>query len=154
MFRNAISLKLVVRTYMGGSTPVYNGKKVLKVFFKTAIWLPYGQLWGQLHSPKVNHCVLHFRPESPREPRNEVGFLSPAECLVRLNQEPSDSYYKALTYQATLSNSSPWSFLIYNTSLTRSMKSRQYATQFPMGQILFHPFEILTSYYKLTLISF
>ena len=83
MFRNAISLKLVVRTYMGGFTPVYNGKKVLKVFFKTAIWLPYGQLWGQLHSSKVNHCVLHFRPESRREPRNEVGSLSPAECLVQ-----------------------------------------------------------------------
>ena len=37
---------------------------------------------GQPHSPDVNHCVLHFRPEGHREPRNEVGSLSPAERLV------------------------------------------------------------------------
>ena len=37
---------------------------------------------GQPHSPDVNHCVLHFRPEGHREPRNEVGSLSPAEHLV------------------------------------------------------------------------
>ena len=27
---------------------------------------------GQPHSPDVNHCVLHFRPEGHREPRCEV----------------------------------------------------------------------------------
>ena len=37
---------------------------------------------GQPHSPDVNHCVLHFRPEGHREPHSEVGFLSQAECLV------------------------------------------------------------------------
>ena len=37
---------------------------------------------GQPHSPDVNHCVLHFRPEGHREPRSEVGSLSPAERLL------------------------------------------------------------------------
>ena len=31
MFRNAISLKLVVITYMGGATPMYSGKNTLEV---------------------------------------------------------------------------------------------------------------------------
>ena len=34
------------------------------------------------HSPDVYRCVLHFRHEGHREPCNEVGSLSPAECLV------------------------------------------------------------------------
>ena len=56
----------------------------LKLFFLTAILLPHFGLLsrGQPHSPDVNHCVLHFRPEGHREPRSEVGSLSPAECLV------------------------------------------------------------------------
>ena len=37
---------------------------------------------GPPHSPDVNHCVLHFRPGGHREPRNEVGSLSPVEHLV------------------------------------------------------------------------
>ena len=37
---------------------------------------------GQPHSPDVNHCVLHIRPEGHREPRNEVGSLRTAEHLV------------------------------------------------------------------------
>ena len=37
---------------------------------------------GHPHPPNVNHCVLHFRPEGHREPRNEVGSLSLAERLV------------------------------------------------------------------------
>ena len=57
-----------------------------KNFFKTAIWLPHGQLWaiieGQPHPSNVNQCVLHFRPEGRREPRNKVGSLSPAEHLL------------------------------------------------------------------------
>ena len=52
------------------------------MFLLTTIWLPHGQLWGQLHSPDVNHCVLHFRPEVHREARNEVSSLSPAERLL------------------------------------------------------------------------
>ena len=36
---------------------------------------------GQPHSPDVNHCVLHFRPEDHGEPRNEVGSLSPASHI-------------------------------------------------------------------------
>ena len=31
MFRNAISLELVVGTYIGGAAPVYNGKNILGV---------------------------------------------------------------------------------------------------------------------------
>ena len=37
---------------------------------------------GQPQSPDVNHCILHFRPEGHREPRNKVGSLSLAERLV------------------------------------------------------------------------
>ena len=37
---------------------------------------------GQPHSPDVNHCVLHFRPEGHWEPRSEVGSVSLAERLV------------------------------------------------------------------------
>ena len=37
---------------------------------------------GQPHSPDVNHCILHFRREGHREPRNEVGSQSLAEHLV------------------------------------------------------------------------
>ena len=37
---------------------------------------------GQPHSPDVNHCILHIQPEGHREPRSEVGSLSPAEPLV------------------------------------------------------------------------
>ena len=55
-------------------------------FFKLLFGCPtanFGPLSrGQPHSPDVNHCVLHFRPEGHREPRNEVGSLSPAERLV------------------------------------------------------------------------
>ena len=47
---------------------------------------------GQPHSPDVNHCVLHLGPKGHREPRNEVGSLSPAECLVGLNWEPSNNH--------------------------------------------------------------
>ena len=36
----------------------------------------------QPHSPDVNHCILHIRPEGHREPRNEVGSLGPVEHLV------------------------------------------------------------------------
>lgn len=42
--------------------------------------------WGLPHSPNVNHCLYSS------EPCYEVRSLSPAECLVDLNQEPSDTY--------------------------------------------------------------
>ena len=38
--------------------------------------------WGQSHSPDVNHCISHIRPEGHREPRSEVGSLSQAERLA------------------------------------------------------------------------
>ena len=37
---------------------------------------------GSLTHPMLITCVLHIRPEGHREPRNEVGSLSPAERLV------------------------------------------------------------------------
>ena len=44
---------------------------------------------GQPHSPDVNHCVLHFRPEGHREPHNKVGSLSPVERLVGFEPQTS-----------------------------------------------------------------
>ena len=68
-----------------------------KLLFKLLFGYPiadFGSLSrGQSHSPDDNHW----------EPRNKVGSLSPAERLVGLNREPSDSYYNALTHYATLS---------------------------------------------------
>ena len=56
-------------------------------FFKLLLGCPtanFGPLSrGQPHSSDVNHCVFHFRPEGHQEPRSEVGFLSPAEHLLR-----------------------------------------------------------------------
>ena len=56
-------------------------------FFSTTIWLVHGQLLGHYRGGSLTHpmlitCVLHARPESHREPRNEVGSLNPAEHLV------------------------------------------------------------------------
>ena len=39
-------------------------------------------LMGQLHSPNVNHYVLHFQPKGRWEPHSEVGSLSLTEHLV------------------------------------------------------------------------
>ena len=59
---------------------------VLIFFFKLLFGCPtanFGPLSrGQPDSPDVNHCVLHIQPEGHREPHSEVGFLSPATCLV------------------------------------------------------------------------
>ena len=45
-------------------------------FFKLLFGCPKAKfgllLRGQPHSPDVNHCVLHFRPEDHWEPRNEA----------------------------------------------------------------------------------
>ena len=43
---------------------------------------------GQLHSPDVNLCVLHFS-EGHQEPCNEVGSLGPAKHLVGLTKKIS-----------------------------------------------------------------
>ena len=37
---------------------------------------------GSLTHPTLITCILHIRPEGHREPRSEVGSLSPAERLV------------------------------------------------------------------------
>ena len=38
-------------------------------------------LRGQPHSPNVNHCLLHFRPEGLRESRNDIASLNLTERL-------------------------------------------------------------------------
>ena len=81
MFRNAISLKLVVGTYMGGTTPVYNEKKILVAFFKLLFGYPTAN-FGDIFTHPISITVLHFRPEGHKEPRKEVGSLSPNERLV------------------------------------------------------------------------
>ena len=43
-------------------------------------------------------CVLHIRLKGHQEPRSEVGSLKPAERLVGLNREPSNSDRNALTH--------------------------------------------------------
>ena len=45
-------------------------------------------------------CVLHIRPEGHREPRSEVGSLSPAERLVWFERELSDSDHNVLYLKA------------------------------------------------------
>ena len=66
-------------------------------YFLTAIRLPQGQLWAILKgTADVNHCDLIIWPEGLREPRKEVGSLSPAEHLVGF--EPSDSNHNAITH--------------------------------------------------------
>ena len=60
MFRNVISLKLVVRTYMGGATPVYNGKNIPGVplgfsFYRIPRVPPWLGLW------KVDNMQPSFR---------------------------------------------------------------------------------------------
>ena len=58
------------------------------IYILTAIWLPtanFGPLSrGQPHSHNVNNCIffLNIRPEGHREPRSEVGSLSPAKRLL------------------------------------------------------------------------
>ena len=46
----------------------------------------HSQLWGilegQPYQSDVNHCVCTILTQGHREPRNEVGSLSPAERLV------------------------------------------------------------------------
>ena len=58
--------------------------------FLTAVWLPHGQLWaiieGKASLTDVNHCVLYFQPEDHRDPRNEVGSISPAKHIVGIEQ--------------------------------------------------------------------
>ena len=39
------------------------------------------------HSPDINYCILTYSTEAHREPHNEVGSLSLAECLVGFDTE-------------------------------------------------------------------
>ena len=57
------------------------------IFFKKLLFgCPTGNFGplsgGQPHSPYANHCILHISPESHQEPRDEIGSLSPAKCIV------------------------------------------------------------------------
>ena len=42
-----------------------------------------GHFFGYLTVPRPSLRHSRFRPEGHRESRNEIGSLSPAECLVR-----------------------------------------------------------------------
>ena len=60
--RNAVSLKLVVGTYIGGATPLYNGKNILGVplglsFYRIPRIPPWLGLW------KVDNMQPSFRRE-------------------------------------------------------------------------------------------
>ena len=55
------------------------------LFFNCYLAVPrptLGHYWGTASLTQCNHCVLHFWPEGHREPRNKVGSLSPAKCLM------------------------------------------------------------------------
>ena len=41
-----------------------------------------------LSNPMLIIAFIHIRPERHQGPRNEVGSLSPTECLAGLNREP------------------------------------------------------------------
>ena len=52
-------------------------------FFLTAIWLPHSQFQGDsLTNPMLITVFVQVWLKGHQEPRNEVGSLSPAECLV------------------------------------------------------------------------
>ena len=72
------------------------------VFFNCYLAAPQPTLGhsqgDSLTNPMLITAFVHIRPEGHREPRNEVGSLSPAERLAGLNREPSNSYCNALTH--------------------------------------------------------
>ena len=55
-------------------------------YLQDMFWLPHGQLWAIIEeAAALTRCYLlrfHFRPEGPKEPRNEVRSLSRVERLV------------------------------------------------------------------------
>ena len=73
--------KLLIRFHEG-----YPIKVFLTFFFNcylAALRAPLDHYrGGSLAHPMLITCVLHIRPEGHWEPRNEVGSLSPAKCLV------------------------------------------------------------------------
>ena len=78
------------------------GSKLKLLFFNCylpAPWPTLGHYWGgSPYHPMLIIAFSHIRPKGHREPRNEVGSLSPVECLKRLKWELSDSDYNALTH--------------------------------------------------------
>ena len=71
-------------------------------FFKYYLAVPrptLGHFWGDsLPNPMLITAFLLIRPEGHREPRNEVGSLSPAERVVGFEPGSSDSNFNALTH--------------------------------------------------------
>lgn len=63
------------------------------MYFLSAIWLPHGQLSAiiertdNLTYPMLITANWWFQSEGHREPRDEVGYLSPTEWLVRFESE-------------------------------------------------------------------
>ena len=75
------------------------GKFQIITFFSFlfVIWLTHGRLWtiieGQLHSPDVNQCVIHFWPKSHRESRNELNHPSSSPMyLVKVYGSGKQTY--------------------------------------------------------------
>ena len=58
--------------------------------------------WEQPHTPSVNHCLYIFGPSVTGSRVVGLGPYAWPSVSWGLNQEPSDSYYNALTYQVTL----------------------------------------------------
>ena len=111
-----------------GSNQHFVFKVVLAdLFFKLLFGCPttnFGPLLRRKpHSPNVNHCVLHIRPEGHREPRYEVGSLNPAKCLTWFDPGTFRFWLQCLTplshspqsYSALFGSSN--SYLHYKTSI-------------------------------------
>ena len=70
-------------------------------FCSSAIWLPHGQLWAtHKWTASPTPCSsMHFNFFDPKIIESLVTrTLSPAECLMALEPEPSSSNQNALTY--------------------------------------------------------
>ena len=100
MFRNVISLKLVVGTYMGGATPVYNGKNILGVhlgfsFYRIPRVPPWLGLW------KVDNMLPSFRRDKfcSTLPKywpaiiNWRSYVFDSYCILITSPVPSTQYW-------------------------------------------------------------
>lgn len=68
--------------------------------FLSATWLPHGQLCVTVEGTVSQTACFWFWPNGQQELCNEVGFLSPVECLKEFELE-TWFYYNALTQWAT-----------------------------------------------------
>ena len=78
---------------------------IIIIIILTANWLPQGQLWAIINHPMLIIAFLHIQPEGHREPRNEIGSLSPAEHLVEFEPGTFRFLLQHLNPPSTLPNS-------------------------------------------------